>query len=64
MTCSAWFLIEPRTTSPGITPTHKALGPLSTITDLKNDLQPDLMAIFSSTKVPSFQITLAYVKLT
>ena len=44
LACSACFLIEPRTTSPGMAPSTRALPSL--ITNRENTLQLDLMEAF------------------
>jgi hypothetical protein len=51
LACSACFLIEPRTTSPGMVPPQWALPPL--ITYLENALQLDLMEAFPQRRLHS-----------
>ena len=67
MACSASFLIEPRTTSPGMVPPMSWALPYLSLTKknaLQAYLQSDLTEAFFSIEVPSSLMTLACVKLT
>jgi hypothetical protein len=66
MTCSACFLIEPRTTSPGIGTTHNGLGPphqsLINKMPYRLDQEPDLAGAFSQLRIPLLKLMSSWHK--